>query len=143
MKAKIYLLSMVIALVFAYQQSAGQQNKANESPKNSIIRKGMIKVSVLYPAGEGKTFDWQYYTSKHVPMVKSLLGNAVKAITIDKGIAGRTPDSPAPYLALFHMYFETLKDYQDSFGPNAEKIRNDIPNYTNIQAIVQISEIQE
>jgi len=41
---------------------------------------------------------------------------------------------------MFYMYFESIEAYQNSFGPNAEKIRNDIPNYTNIQPIVQISE---
>ena len=76
-------------------------------------------------------------------MVKSLLKDSVKVISIDKGIAGRTPGSQAPYLAMFHMYFETISAYQNSFGPNAEKIRTDIPKYTNIQPIVQISEVQE
>ena len=140
MKARIYLLSMVILLVSICQQSACQQNKSNE---NSKIEKGMIKVSVIYPAGEGKTFDWEYYTTKHVPMLKTILANSVKLITVDKGISGRAPGSPAPYLAMFHMYFETIEAYQNSFGPNADKIRSDVPNYTNIQPIVQISEVQE
>jgi uncharacterized protein (TIGR02118 family) len=134
MKAKTYLLFVAIVFLSAFQ-TAGL--------KSSKIQKGMIKVSVLYPAGEGKTFNWEYYTSKHVPMVKSLLGNSVKSITIDKGISGRTPDSPATYVAMFHMYFETVAAYQNAFGPNADKIRSDIPNYTNIQPVVQISEVQE
>lgn len=138
MKAIISLLLMAIVLKSASQQTTGNNN--NKSPN---MEKGMIKISVIYPAGEGKTFDWEYYTSKHVPMVKSLLGNAVKAITVDKGIGGRTPGSAAPYVAMFHMYFETIEAYQNSFGPNAEKIRNDIPNYTNIQPIIQISEVQQ
>jgi uncharacterized protein (TIGR02118 family) len=143
MKIKINLLFTIIVLVSAFHQSAGQSGSPAANLKSLKIEKGMIKISVIYPAGEGKTFDWAYYSTKHIPMVKSLLADSVKAISIDKGIAGRTPGSPAPYLAMFHMYFETLAAYQTSFGPNAEKIRNDIPNYTNIQPIVQISEVQE
>jgi len=30
----------------------------------------MIKVSVLYPAGDGKTFDMDYCCSSHMPMVQ-------------------------------------------------------------------------
>jgi uncharacterized protein (TIGR02118 family) len=135
MKTKISLLLVAISLVSAFQQ-----NKSTDSPK---IEKGMIKVSVFYPAGEGKTFDWDYYFTKHVPMVKSLLGDSVKVISIDKGIGGRTPGSPAPYVAMFHMYFKTITAYQNSFGPSADKIRKDIPNYTNIQPEVQISEVQQ
>src|SRR5260221_2334360 len=131
MKTTISLLFVVMALAFGFKQ-----NKPGESP---IVEKGMIKVSVLYPGGEGKTFDWNYYSGKHVPMVKNLLGDSVKVISIDKGIAGRTPGSPATYVAMFHMYFKTITAYQNSFGPNAEKIIKDIPNYTNIQPLVQIS----
>jgi uncharacterized protein (TIGR02118 family) len=143
MKGKPYLLFMIIMFISAFQQSACQQNKPTENLKSLQIEKGMIKVSIIYPGGDDKTFNWEYYSSKHVPMLKSLLGDSIKAITIDKGISGRTPGSPAPYLAIFNMYFKTITAYQNSFGPNAEKIRSDVANYTNIQPIVQISEVQE
>ena len=101
----------------------------------------MIKVTILYPNGDGKKFDMDYYANKHMPMVASLLGDSLKLFEIDKGIAGRTPDEPIPYLAIGYFYFDKLSAYQNSFGPNAEKIRKDIPNYTNIQPVVQISEV--
>lgn len=101
----------------------------------------MIKVTILYPNGEGKTFDMDYYSSKHMPMVASLLGDSLKRVEIDKGIGGRTPEEPVPYLAIGYLYFDQLSDYQNSFGPHAEKIVSDIPNYTNIQPIIQISEV--
>ena len=34
----------------------------------------MIKVTVLYPNEEGKTFDHDYWTSTHLDLVQSLLG---------------------------------------------------------------------
>ncbi len=101
----------------------------------------MIKVTILYPNGEGEKFNMDYYSQKHMPMLASLFGDSLKLIEIDKGISGRTSDEPIPYLAIGYLYFDTLKDYQDSFGPHAEKIISDIPNYTNIQPIVQISEV--
>lgn len=105
------------------------------------IKKGLIKVTILYPNDDGKTFDMDYYSNKHMPMVASLLGDSLKFLAIDKGIAGRAPDEPVPYLAIGYLYFDKLSDYQDSFGPNAEKIVGDIPNYTNIQPVIQISEV--
>ena len=101
----------------------------------------MIKVTILYPNDDGKTFDMDYYSNKHMPMVASLLGSSLKSMAIDKGMAGRTPDDPIPYLAIGYLYFDKLSDYQESFAPHAEKIVNDIPNYTNIQPVVQISEV--
>jgi uncharacterized protein (TIGR02118 family) len=48
----------------------------------------MIKVSVLYPSGAGKTFDTAYYCNKHIPMVRQLLGAALKGVGVEQGIAG-------------------------------------------------------
>ncbi|MBX2962759.1 MAG: EthD family reductase [Cyclobacteriaceae bacterium] len=105
--------------------------------------KGMIKVTILYPNGDGKTFDMDYYVNTHMPMVASLLGDSLKYFAIDKGIASGAHDTPVPFLAIGYLYFNKLSAFQNSFRPNAEKIRSDIPNYTNIQPIVQISEVLE
>ena len=54
---------------------------------------GAIMVSVLYPSGEGKSFDMDYYINKHVPMVQALLGDAIIGATVEEGLAGGVPDS--------------------------------------------------
>jgi len=134
MKFKIIFLSLgVIALLTSCQQTT--------STDTSKSKKGMIKVTILYPNADGKTFDMDYYSNKHMPMVASLLGDSLKLLAIDEGIAGRTPDEPIPYLAIGYLYFDKLSAYQNSFGSNAEKIISDIPNYTNIQPVVQISKV--
>ena len=131
MKVKIITI-LVAILIFASCQ--GPHSKSE---------KGMVKVTILYPNSEGKTFDMDYYSNKHMPMVANLLGDAMTHYTIDKGISGRTPDEPLPYLAIGYLYFDKLEDYQNAFGPNAKEIVGDIPNYTNTQPIVQISEVLE
>jgi len=101
----------------------------------------MIKVTVLYPNGEGKTFDMNYYTTKHIPLVQHLFGDAMKGAAIDKGIAGGAPATPVPYLAIGYLYFENILAYQDGIKTNLEKILQDIPKYTNITPVIQISEV--
>lgn len=135
MKTKIaFFLLGAMALFSSCQQT---------TTGTSEVKKGMIKVTLLYPSGEGKTFDMDYYANKHMPMVASLLGESLKFFAIDKGMAGRTPDEPVPYMAIGYLYFDKLSDYEDSFGPNAQKIIGDIPNYTNVQPVLQISEVVE
>jgi uncharacterized protein (TIGR02118 family) len=126
-------LVLLVGLLFAFQQ----KTPIEKTPTKA----GMIKVTILYPNGDGKKFDMDYYSKKHMPMIASLMGDSLKMFTIDKGIAGRTPADPIPYLAIGYLYFDNLSSFQNSFRPNAEKIRNDIPNYTNIQPVVQISEV--
>ncbi len=60
----------------------------------------LFKVSILYPNGEGKTFDLDYYQNKHMPMVAGFLGENLSFFEIDKGVAGRTPDEKVPFLAI-------------------------------------------
>lgn len=105
------------------------------------MKVGMTKVSVLYPNGEGKTFDMDYYLNNHIPLVKELLGDALKSASVEKGLGGAAPGSTAPFAGVGNMYFDSVKDFGKAFGPNAEKIMEDLPNFTNIEPIVQISEV--
>lgn len=105
------------------------------------MKKGMTKVSVMYPSGEGKTFDMDYYTTKHVALLGELLGDAIKGATIEAGLGGAAPGSTAPFMATGNLYFENLEAFQSSFGPNAEAIMGDVPNYTNAEPIIQIAEV--
>ena len=109
--------------------------------KTLDMKKGTIKVSVLYPNEAGSSFDMDYYCNKHVPMVGSLLGDALIGATIEKGVSGGAPDSDAPYVAMGNIYFESLESFQNSFGANADKIMGDLPNFTNLEPVVQISEV--
>ncbi len=102
----------------------------------------MIKVSVLYPNHEGSTFDMAYYCDRHIPMVRRLLGAALKAVAVEQGVAGAAPGSPPPYLALGHLLFESLEAFQTAWGPKAQEIVADVPNYTNAQPTIQISEVK-
>jgi uncharacterized protein (TIGR02118 family) len=102
----------------------------------------LFKVAILYPNGEGKTFDMAYYESKHMPMVAGFLGSNLKFYEIDKGIAGRTPNDKVPYLAVGYFYVKDIAEYNKAIGQNRDAVVNDIKNYTNIQPVVQISEVR-
>jgi len=102
----------------------------------------MIKVSVLYPNTEGKKFDMAYYCDKHIPMVKQKLGAACKRIDVDQGLAGAQPGSRPSFAAMCYLSFDSVDAFQGAFGPNAEAIMGDIPNYTDIEPSIQINEVK-
>jgi uncharacterized protein (TIGR02118 family) len=102
---------------------------------------GMIRVNVLYPGGDGKTFDITYYCEKHIPMVQRLLGAAVKGVSVDYGITS-ADGSAAPYMAIGHLTFDSMETFRGSFGPNAAQIQGDVPYYTNVRPLIQISEVK-
>jgi uncharacterized protein (TIGR02118 family) len=105
------------------------------------MKSGMIKLSVMYPKGEGTTFNMDYYLNTHIPLVAKLLGDAIKGATVEEGLGGPVPNSPAAFAAMGNLYFDTLESFQGSFGPNAPEILADIPNFTNTQPTVQVSKV--
>ena len=101
----------------------------------------MIKVSVMYPNQPGARFDHDYYRDKHMPLVAARTGRYCLKYTVDKGLTGRTPDAPPTYIAMGHIYADSVEAYNAGFGPHAKEIRGDIPNYTDLQPVLQISEV--
>lgn len=103
---------------------------------------GMYKVAILYPSGEDKKFDLDYYEQKHMPMVAGFLGKNLKFYEIDKGVAGRTPSDKVPFVAVGYFYIHDVAAYNKAIAQNRDAVVNDIKNYTNIQPTIQISEIK-
>jgi len=102
----------------------------------------MIKVSVLYPHKEGAGFNMNYYLASHIPMVRSKLGAACKGAAVEQGVAGGAPGTQPAYAVMCHLSFDTVEAFQAAFAPHAATIMADIPNYTAIQPVIQISEVK-
>ena len=102
----------------------------------------MIKVSVFYANEEGKKFDMDYYLNTHLPLVQEKCGAALKGGAVEQGLSGGDPGSPAIYVAMGHLLFDSVEAFQGAFGPHAKEIMADVPNYTDIQPTIQISEVK-
>ena len=114
---------------------------SQEKQKTAVTEKGLIKISVMYPYAEGKTFNMEYYETKHMPMVAAFLGENLVNYTIEKGLASGVPNQPLPFMAIGTFYVKSLKDYQLAIGPNRDAIRADFSNYTNIVPVILVSEV--
>lgn len=102
----------------------------------------MISVSVLYPQKADAKFDMGYYLSTHIPMVQKLLGGALKGCVVEQGLGGGAPGTQAAYSVMCHLRFDSVDSFQNSFGPHAAAIQNDIPNYSSEQPVIQVSDIK-
>jgi len=114
---------------------------SQEKPKVPGVEKGLIKVSIMYPYAEGKTFNMDYYETKHMPMVAGYLGENLIKYTIEKGVSSGIPSQPLPFMAIGIFYVKSLSDYQAAVGPHRDAIRADFPNYTNISPVILVSEV--
>ena len=133
MKTKLILSFFLLTTCFA----AFSQEKNNMA----VVEKGLIKVSVMYPYAEGKTFNMEYYETKHMPMVAGFLGSNLVKFTIEKGLSSGIPNQPLPFMAIGIFYVKSLSEYQTAVAPNRDAIRADFPNYTNISPVIPVSEV--
>ena len=51
----------------------------------------MVTVNVLYPNKDGAKFDMNYYLTSHIPMLKRVLGSALKGCIVEQGSAALLP----------------------------------------------------
>ena len=101
----------------------------------------MVCISVLYANTPGKKFDHDYYAKKHMPMVMDRLkSSGMIRYEIDRGLAGGAPGSEPPFVCVGRLYFNTLEEFQQALGTQGPEILKDIPNYTDIEFQMQISQ---
>jgi uncharacterized protein (TIGR02118 family) len=100
---------------------------------------GMIIISVLYPKTGDSRFDHDYYMQKHMPLVKATWGSmGLVGAELMRGTAALDGGVPA-YELIGNLTFGSLEQMQSALAVAAE-ILADIPNFTNVQPVVQICE---
>jgi len=97
----------------------------------------MQRVTVLYPNATDTKFDFDYYLSKHVPWVASLVGQQIE---VRRGISA-LDGSRAPFVCVATIFINSAEEFHSIFAQNGQKIVADIPNYTNSQPILQFDEV--
>ena len=102
----------------------------------------MIRVTFLYPNKPGSRFNADYYIDAHMPLAITRLGPALKAVTAEIGISSAMPDQPPPNAAIATFTFESVQAFGEAVMPHYAELQGDIPNYTDIEPVVQISDLR-
>ena len=102
----------------------------------------MVRVSVMYPRQEGKTFNLEYYIREHMTLVHKLMDSSgLQQAEVDGGIPG-IGGSESPFFAIGHLLFNSVADYETAFTAVGKELIDDIPNYTNVEPLVFVGEIK-
>jgi uncharacterized protein (TIGR02118 family) len=103
----------------------------------------VLRMTVLYPAGDDATFDWDYYTTTHMRLVADRFGpHAARPAEVAKGVGG-VPKGAATYLASAQMYFADRDALDQALQAGGNDVPGDIPNFTNVQPVMQLDELME
>jgi uncharacterized protein (TIGR02118 family) len=95
------------------------------------------RVTVVYPNNDGSKFDFDYYMKKHIPWVAGLVG---KSIEVRRGVSSAAGSAP-PFVCVATIPIDSIADFSAMFTKHGAEILADVPNYTNIEPIVQFDEI--
>lgn len=103
----------------------------------------MIKISILYPNNKGARFDLRYYIDKHMPMSIELLSAhpGFRGVSVEHGLGGGMPGTDAAYVSMCHYQFDSVENFMAAFTPHAAALQGDIPNYTDIEPVIQVNEV--
>ncbi len=103
----------------------------------------MTKISILYPHTTGARFDMRYYIDTHMPLSLERLGAhpGFRGVSVERGLSGAEPGSTPAYVALCHFLFDSAEDFMAAFMPHAAVLQGDMPNYTDIPPVIQVSEV--
>ena len=101
----------------------------------------MATLSVVYPRTPDASFDYDYYRTKHLPLVRERWANA--GLTSGEALLGKAaPDGSEPaYFAIGILHFDTADALREALnGEHAAEVIADIRNFTNAQPVIQINE---
>ena len=99
-------------------------------------------LSIFYPNIEGKKFDKDYYLNTHMPLSLKLQGKAVKHVSVEFGVSGGVPGSQPPYIIICNFLYNSFEEFEKAFMPHADILMKDILNYTDIETVIQFSEVK-
>jgi len=88
----------------------------------------------MYPKTEDSTFDMDYYTSTHMPMLADALGDACTGW-------GASTVSSGPWAAIGWATVTDMDSFNGAMKEHGGKIMGDVPNYTNVAPEMVIGEV--
>ena len=101
---------------------------------------GMVTVSVLYPKTSDLHFDYEYYVTRHIPLVKARWsGMGLEEVAILRGrsaIDGGT----CPWELVGLLTFSSIEHLRAAMEAHGAEIVGDVPCFTNVQPVIQINE---
>jgi len=96
--------------------------------------------TVLYPGTRESHFDFGYYLHHHIPLVKDRLQEfGLDSVRLLRGTVSF--EGGAHFFEVIgQLMFPSLQHLQSALAQHGPEIIADIPNFTDVQPIIQIDE---
>ncbi len=118
--------------------------------------KGVNCLTILYPAGEGLTFNADYYRDHHLTMIMKLYGNTIQRFELRKVNAPPAPPAgaaapppppagapppPPRFAAAINIWINDLEAFNANNQKHGKTMTDDVPNFTNSRPLIQYDKL--
>lgn len=93
----------------------------------------MIAVHILYPKTEESTFDMEYYTGSHMPMLVDALGDACQSWGASHGTGN--------WSAVGWAMVSSREAFDAVMAEHGAAVMADVANYTNVRPEMVVGEV--
>jgi uncharacterized protein (TIGR02118 family) len=101
----------------------------------------MISVIVLYPNEPGSRFDIDYYTNRHLKLVRERLEPVgMRSLTFAIEAATDLVSAPQAFRLVAELRFDDMEATRRALTAHGAETQADIPNFTNITPVILICE---
>jgi len=103
----------------------------------------MMSVLVVYAGAPGARFDLDYYTSRHLPLVRRLLAPVgMRSLTYVNDSAAGAAGAPPLFRLVAELRFDDMDATNRALGAHGPETQADIPNFTDVTPIILIGELK-
>jgi uncharacterized protein (TIGR02118 family) len=115
--------------------------------KASKSAKGVNCLTILYPGGEGQTFNADYYRDHHLKLIMKLYGKSIQRFELRTVVPGPAPAAGAQtppekrYAAAINIWINDLAAFNALNQQHGPTLIKDVPNFTNGQPTIQYDKV--
>lgn len=73
--------------------------------------------------------------------MEEVWGPALIRKEIDAGVSGPGYGTHPTYVAMAHLYFQSIETFQAALGPRHKQPAKEAPHFTDIEPIIQVSQV--
>ena len=100
----------------------------------------MVILTVVYPRSASSHFDHEYYVNSHIPLVHNRFDSmGLGSVRLVRGTASMDGSTP-PFELIVLLGFSSAQALSAALEAHGGEVVGDVPNFTNIEPLLQISE---
>ena len=98
-------------------------------------------ITVLYPAKDNDSFDFEFYLRRHVALIQDILGKSLHRIEVRKGATAQDGSSAPTFTSVISIWIADWPAYEKAMAARASELIAEVPLFTKVMPVIQIDDV--